>query len=96
MFTGIKHVFFDLDDTLWDFEKNSSHVLSTIFTEYDLSSKLKTDFHTFHTTYKEVNNDLWRSYYKKEIDKQFLRDNRFHIAFQKFDYHNYEENLVVT
>lgn len=96
MFGNIKHIFFDLDDTLWDFEKNSSHVLSNIFTEYDLSSKLKTDFHTFHTTYKEVNNDLWRSYYKKEIDKQFLRDNRFHIAFQKFDYHNYEENLVVT
>ncbi|MGZ3920695.1 MAG: YjjG family noncanonical pyrimidine nucleotidase [Bacteroidia bacterium] len=96
MFTGIKHVFFDLDDTLWDFEKNSSLVLQNIFNEYDFSSKLKTDFETFYSTYKEVNNDLWRSYYKKEIDKQFLRDNRFHLAFQKFSYNNYEENLTVT
>ncbi|MBA3665944.1 MAG: noncanonical pyrimidine nucleotidase, YjjG family [Bacteroidetes bacterium] len=96
MFSNIKHIFFDLDDTLWDFEKNSSQVLTALFSEFDLGTKLKTDFETFHYTYKEVNNSLWRSFNKKEIDKPFLRNNRFDIVFKKFLYHNYEENLKVT
>jgi len=96
MYSGIKHIFFDLDDTLWDFEKNSEAVLVDLFEEYDLANKLQTDFYTFHSTYKVVNNDLWSAYYKKSVDKQFLRDNRFHITFQKFSYNNYEENLLVT
>lgn len=96
MFSGIKHIFFDLDDTLWDFEKNSSVVLRNLFLEFDLSSKLNTDFDTFYITYKQINSDLWRSYFKKEIDKQFLRNNRFDIVFQKFSYRNYDENLAAT
>jgi putative hydrolase of the HAD superfamily len=96
MFSSIKHIFFDLDDTLWDFEKNSSAVIKDLFHEYELALKLKTDFDTFHQSYKEINNNLWRSYHRKEIDKQFLRNNRFHLAFQKFSYNNFEENLLIT
>ena len=29
--TNKKHLFFDLDDTLWDFEKNSGYVLEQLF-----------------------------------------------------------------
>ncbi|MCW3076541.1 MAG: superfamily [Bacteroidetes bacterium] len=96
MYSKTKHIFFDLDDTLWDFEKNSYEVLQVLFSEYSLSDKLKTDFTSFHTTYKEVNSQLWRRYYKKEIDKQFLRNNRFDLVFKKFSYSNYDENLKLT
>lgn len=96
MFSNISHIFFDLDDTLWDFEKNSQHVLQNLFSEYDLSTKLKTDFNSFHTTYKSVNSQLWHAYSKKQIDKQFLRNNRFDIVFKKFSYNNYDENLEMT
>lgn len=96
MFSSVKHIFFDLDDTLWDFEKNSSAVLEDLFSELGLASKLNTDFSTFHVTYKNVNSDLWRAYYKKEIDKQFLRNNRFDIVFKKFNYYNFSENLLAT
>lgn len=96
MFSNIKHIFFDLDDTLWDFDKNSSEVLCELFHEFDLGEKLKTDFENFHATYKTVNNKLWSRYYKKEIDKAFLRNNRFHLAFNEFGYNNFEENLQVT
>lgn len=96
MFRSAKHIFFDLDDTLWDFEANSSFVLNTIFSDYFLEEKLNTDFHTFYKSYKQINDDLWVSYYKKEIDKTYLRNNRFHITFQKFGYDNYSENLKVT
>jgi putative hydrolase of the HAD superfamily len=93
---NIKHIFFDLDDTLWDFEKNSGKVLQQLFLEYDLTSKLKTDFENFHFTYKKINLSLWQQYSKKEIDKQYLRNHRFNIVFNKFGYNNYEENLNIT
>lgn len=96
MFANIKHIFFDLDDTLWDFEKNSGDVLEQLFGEYNLSAKLKTDFTVFHSTYREVNNEFWRQYYQRKIDKQYLRNNRFNETFKKFGYNNYEENLLVT
>ena len=67
----IKHIFFDLDDTLWDFEKNSGHVLQQLFLEFDLSAKLKTDFNNFNATYRKTNSQLWLQYAKKEIDKQY-------------------------
>ena len=37
----MKHLFFDLDRTLWDFEKNSSETLTQLFYEYELDLKLK-------------------------------------------------------
>ena len=93
---NIKHIFFDLDDTLWDFEKNSGHVLQQLFLEFDLTGKLKTDFNNFHTTYKKTNTQLWLQYAKKEIDKNYLRNHRFNLVFKQFDYDNYNENLIIT
>ncbi len=92
----IKHIFFDLDDTLWDFEKNSGQVLEQLFAEFDLTGKLKTDFVTFHSTYKKTNSQLWLQYAKKEIDKNYLRNHRFNLVFKQFDYDNYDENLIIT
>jgi putative hydrolase of the HAD superfamily len=94
--TNKKHLFFDLDDTLWDFEKNSGHVLEQLFLEFDLADKLKTDFSTFHSTYKKTNLQLWIEYSKKEINKEYLRNHRFNLAFKQFNYDNYNENLVIT
>jgi putative hydrolase of the HAD superfamily len=91
-----QHLFFDFDDTLWDFEKNSAIVLKDLFAEFELETKLKTDFNTFHQQYKTVNQVLWSQYYKKQIDKTYLRNHRFNEAFKLFNYDNYHENLVVT
>jgi len=93
---NIRHIFFDLDDTLWDFEKNSGTVLQQLFVEFDLTAKLKTDFSDFHSTYKKINLELWQQYAKKEINKEYLRNHRFNIVFKKFDYDNYSENLTIT
>ncbi len=96
MYIGIKHIFFDLDDTLWDFEKNSSFVLQQIFNEYYLSQKLNTNFETFHSAYKQTNAFLWSEYNKGKIDKEFFRNNRFNKTFKIFGYHNYNENIKIT
>ena len=93
---NIKHIFFDLDDTLWDFEKNSSAVLQNLFVEFDLQSKLNTTFNLFFHHYKLINTALWQQYYKKQITKEYLRNNRFNEAFKHFKYNNYDLNLLVT
>lgn len=91
-----KHLFFDFDDTLWDFQKNSSTVLCELFYEFELAVKLKTDLSEFLTAYKKVNHEFWSRYYKKQISKQHLRDHRFNETFKLFGYDHYEENLLVT
>ncbi len=92
----IKHIFFDLDDTLWDFELNSAAVLQQLFTEFNLSQKLNTDFHTFHVGYKKINAELWRAYYQKQLVKEELRNQRFHQTFLAFGYEAYSESLNVS
>jgi putative hydrolase of the HAD superfamily len=91
-----KHLFFDLDDTLWDFNRNSGVVLEQLFVEFSLEEKLKAGFLEFHSEYKKINLQFWSRYYKKEIDKPFLRNNRFKETFKKFNYENHEENLLIT
>lgn len=91
-----QHVFFDLDDTLWDFEKNSERVLRQLFDEFLLEQKLNCDFNIFHQRYKIENKNLWTLYYQKKIDKHFLRNHRFNTVFKLFGYDHYEENLLIT
>lgn len=91
-----KHLFFDLDDTLWDFQKNSGIVLSQLFTEFELAAKLNTSFEDFLKVYKRINLDFWSKYYNRQIDKQYLRNHRFNHTFMEFGYNNYDENLEIT
>jgi putative hydrolase of the HAD superfamily len=91
-----RHLFFDLDDTLWDFEGNSSQVLQELFHEFALENKLGAAFPDFYKTYMATNLDLWTRYYQKQIDKAYLRNHRFNLVFNSFNYDNYEENLAIT
>ncbi|MHC2992463.1 HAD family hydrolase [Pontibacter sp. HJ8] len=72
-----KHLFFDLDHTLWDFEKNSEETLYTLYQEFSLESFGKFDCDSFYKKYKFVNNRLWDLYNKGKIDQKELREQRF-------------------
>ncbi len=90
------HIFFDLDDTLWDFRKNSGEVLAELFEEHLLSEKLQADFARFHEIYMRLNLELWNQYYKGDITKEYLRNQRFNLVFNKFGYDDYEGGLRIT
>jgi putative hydrolase of the HAD superfamily len=94
MYAEIKHIFFDLDDTLYDLEKNSCIALERLFAEFSMESKLNVSFGEFHGTYKKINSQFWSLYNKGQITKQYLRDNRFHETFKKFSYDNFSDNLA--
>ncbi len=83
----MKHLFFDLDRTLWDFEANSEKALEILFDEMDLNNHLRS-FRSFHTTYKKINANLWFLYSKNEISKDLLRVKRFRDTFRSFDFVN--------
>jgi putative hydrolase of the HAD superfamily len=80
---NIQHLFFDLDRTLWDFEKNSEMALHLLFHDLGLDQR-QVDFHQFHQTYKEQNAVLWKLYGKGELKKEELRFLRFEITLEAF------------
>jgi putative hydrolase of the HAD superfamily len=73
-----KHIFFDLDRTLWDFEKNSEEVFRDLYEKLKLAGRGIDSFDDLFHTYRKVNHDLWDLYREGKIDKQFLNFQRFY------------------
>jgi len=78
-----KHVFFDLDRTIWDFDKNSVVALKQIIEEEKILRLIK-DFDSFYAVYKVENAKLWEAYGKGQISKEDLRYARFENSLIKF------------
>jgi len=83
----LKHLFFDLDRTLWDFEKNSEKALHNLFHELGLDRYIP-EFREFHEIYKEKNAELWKSYGEHKISKEYLRTARFEVTLAAFHVHD--------
>ena len=77
----IKNVFFDLDHTLWDFERNSALTFELLFNKY----KLDIDLNYFLNVYIPINLEYWRLYRNESISKEYLRFNRLNDAFKKLN-----------
>lgn len=78
---GIRHVFFDLDNTLWDFERNSIETLTELFEKYRLEKLGVVSLDAFIKAYKHRNELMWEGYRMGTIDKPTLRDKRFEFTF---------------
>ena len=87
---NIRHIFFDLDNTLWDHRKNAVLTLEELFQRKEISEKYNILFHEFHAKYDEINEDLWVKIRDGIIDKDFLRKHRFYDTFLHFDVDNFE------
>lgn len=71
-----KHVFIDLDDTIWDFHANAKLSLQEVYQNRELNRYFE-DFEHFFTIYAKRNLELWEMYGKREISKEFLMVERF-------------------
>tara|TARA_R110002073_G_scaffold293194_2_gene458792 strand:+ start:71320 stop:72003 length:684 start_codon:yes stop_codon:yes gene_type:complete len=78
----IEHIFFDLDHTLWDFEKNSSLTFQQIFSDHQLD----VNFKTFLSTYIPINLKYWKLYREEEVSKGDLRYYRLKETFDSINY----------
>lgn len=76
---NIDHVFFDLDHTLWDFDRNSALTFEKIFE----MNKIDLDLKEFLEVYVPRNLYYWKLYREDKIDKQSLRFRRLDDVFKQ-------------
>lgn len=79
-----KHLFFDLDHTLWDFDKNSERTLRHLYDEYALASRGVTDFDNFFKTYIVHNDRMWERFRNGYIKREELRWKRIWLTLLDF------------
>ncbi len=87
-----RHLFFDLDHTLWDFEANSRITLEDLYHTLSLRDKGIDDFDRFHKNYLIHNEKLWDKYRKGFIKVDELRWKRFWLTL--LDFRNGDEKLA--
>jgi putative hydrolase of the HAD superfamily len=71
------HLFFDLDHTLWDTDRNAEESLKELFVELDLEHAGIPDFNSFHTCYRTHNERLWGLYAENKVGRDAVRVHRF-------------------
>lgn len=81
-------IFFDIDDTLWDFSKNSILTLQKLYNEQKLLQELFSDYDEFDTVYHKRNSELWQLYHLGKIDSEYLQTERFRFPIKEAGYHS--------
>lgn len=79
---NIKHVFFDLDHTLWDFETNSKKTYEFIFKQ----NNINIDINEFKKTYTPINFAYWKLYRDEKVSKKELKHSRLKDTFNALNY----------
>jgi putative hydrolase of the HAD superfamily len=79
-----KHIFFDLDRTLWDFEKNSTDALTDIIKKFHLEDIID-DVDGFVERFHHYNDKLWEDFKVGKMRKQLLRLERFRLLLGQYD-----------
>lgn len=77
----IKHIFFDLDNTLWDYRRNAKITLVKLYEEFQIKDTYGYSFEEFYPHYYESNEQLWADYRDGKLTKEQLRARRFPEAF---------------
>lgn len=79
-----KHLFFDLDHTLWDFDANARATLSRLHLDMKLPDKGVHDFDLFYRNYLGHNERLWEKYRLGHIRQDELRIKRMWLTLLDF------------
>lgn len=82
---------FDADETLLDFGKDETEALSRILDECGIEKSEENI-----STYKEINQGLWKALEKGEIDKPGLKKVRFRMFFDKIGYIADEDPFIIN
>ena len=82
-----KHIFFDLDHTIWDFDRNAEETLHELYDAYSLGDNGLPSADIFIETYTRNNHQLWAEYHTGKITKDELRETRFKRTFLELGLH---------
>lgn len=76
MLKNVKYIFFDVDDTIFDFDKCAEKVISGLFEKYSLKYTPEV-----FPSFKKINKQFWRRIEQGEIDRKYLTEHRFETVF---------------
>ena len=85
-----KHIFFDLDRTLWDFDAAAEVAFERIYEKYNLKNLGIPNAHDFHEVYHPLNERLWELYRENKITKDDLNRTRFLKPLEHYGIHDIE------
>ena len=88
---SVRHVFFDLDHTLWDFETNSDKTFAYIFER----NRVTLDLDRFTETYRPINRKYWKLFREDKVSKSDLRYSRLTGAFYVLEFES-GDDLINT
>ena len=77
----ITDVFFDLDHTLWDFDKNSKLAFERVLYKYKIEVNLK----EFIEIYEPINFNYWKLFREEKVSKLNLRRGRLIDTFSELN-----------
>lgn len=79
---GVEWIWFDLDDTIYDFAASSLISLKQVYAKYELD-RFFSDEQLWIGIYHKHNAALWNLYNKAQITQQQLRFDRFYLPLQE-------------
>lgn len=79
-----RHMFFDLDHTLWDFDTNAKLTLQQLYDGLNLKSRGVDNFEQFYNNYLVHNAKLWIRYRNGHIQQRELRVKRMRLTLLDF------------
>jgi YjjG family noncanonical pyrimidine nucleotidase len=85
-----KHIFFDLDHTLWDHNTNSRIALEEVYQIFDLQEIGIASTQDFYLGFTEINHQLWDKYEAGQISQSQLRYQRFRLIFSQLGVKNHD------
>lgn len=80
----VKFIYFDLDNTLWDFKRNSKLALKSLYDKKIKTSEgMNISFGTFQKIYSKNNEAMWRAYEQGKITPETLKIERFNKTIKE-------------
>lgn len=83
-----EHIFFDLDHTLWDFEKNAFLTIEELYENFKLNEHTELDVNSFYDIYSRHNHHYWDLFRRNQINRDTLRYIRFQKTIQEIGINN--------
>ncbi|GAB3021992.1 YjjG family noncanonical pyrimidine nucleotidase [Spirosoma pulveris] len=77
-----KHLFFDLDHTLWDFDRNSAECIVELYDTFRLADLGIESAAEFSRHFIAINRQLWADFDKNLIEHTYIRKHRFPLVFR--------------
>lgn len=82
--SAYRHIFFDLDNTIWDFDGSSAEAFRMLYEHFRLHEKGVESLNQFLKNYHQHNDALWALYREGGIEKEVLRSLRFKLTLESF------------